>query len=74
MTFGDSTPDDAYDPTVPPDPVQVARRDHEYRQVLEDVAPWDELTDEQRAAAVERIRRLLAWLERSGWDRWERAT
>jgi hypothetical protein len=76
VTFGDSTADDAYDPTAPPDPVQVARRHREYRQAVEDPPPvaWAALNDDQRAQAVEGIRRLLAWLERSGWDRWERAT
>lgn len=76
MMFGDSDELDAYDGTAEADPVQVARRLHEYRQTLEDVPPppWDDLTDEQRAVAVEVIRRLLAWLIRSGWDRWATAT
>ena len=39
MTFGDFTDDDAYDPTAPPDPVQVARRLHAVAvQAVEDVA------------------------------------
>lgn len=75
MTFGDSDPDDAYD-TAPPDPVQVARRLHEYRQAVEDPFPvsWDMLTDEQRADAVEVMRRLLAWGRRQGWGTWARDT
>jgi hypothetical protein len=75
VTIGDATADDAYD-TAPPDPVQVARRHREYRQAIEDPAPvsWDALNDQQRAEAVESFRRLLAWLERSGWEPWARGT
>lgn len=74
--FGDHDADDAYDPTAAPDPVQVARRHHEYRQAVDDdpPPPWDDLTDQQRAVAVEVVRRLLAWLVRSGWDRWAPST
>lgn len=71
MTYDDG---EAYDPTADPDPVQVARRLHEYGQAIDGRPSWDELTDDQRAAAVEAIRRLLAWLVRSGWDRWAPAT
>jgi hypothetical protein len=75
MTFGDATADDAFD-TAPPDPVQVARRLHGYRQAVEDPAPWswESLSDEQRAAAVEVMRRLLALGQRQGWIRWVAAT
>lgn len=66
MTFGDFTDDDAYDPTAPPDPVQVARRAHDERRTLEDVPRWDELSDEYRAVAVEVMRRVLAMLRRQG--------
>jgi hypothetical protein len=75
VTFGDSDELDAYD-TAPPDPVQVARRLYEYRQTLEDNAlpDWDTLDDDQRAVAVEIMRRLLAWGRRQGWNQWATAT
>jgi hypothetical protein len=75
VTFGDLDSDDAFD-TAPPDAVQVARRLQEYRQTVEDPPPpsWHDLTDDQRAVAVEVMRRLLAWGRRQGWNQWAAAT
>lgn len=75
MTFGDFDELDAYD-TAPPDAVQVARRLYEYRQTLEDngLPDWDALEDDQRAVAVEIMRRLLAWGRRQGWGQWATST
>jgi len=76
VTFSDHEPDDSYDPTAPPDAVQVARRLHQYRQAVEDPAPWswEALSDEDRAEKVEVMRRLLAWGRRQGWAQWAAAT
>lgn len=65
--FGDTEPDDAFDPTGPLDPEQVARRLQELR--IEnglDVPDWDDLTPEQRLKTIAAIIALIAWLGRQG--------
>jgi hypothetical protein len=59
--IGDYEPDDAYDPTAPPDPEQVARKLAEYTG--ED---WEHLTAGTRLRRLEAVRLLLEWLRRSG--------
>ena len=64
--FGDFDEDDALD-TEPADPEQVAIKFHRYiRDDEPEVIPWAHLTQEQRAMAIRRIVRLLAWLRRQG--------
>ena len=58
--FGDFEDADAYD-TAPADPEQVAIRLHQYEGGV-----WDDLTADQRAARVQIIVRLFAWLRRQG--------
>ena len=61
--FGDYDPDaDAYDPTAPPDPEQVARKIAEL-----DYINWEiSLTDAARRRRIGVALDLLAWLKRSG--------
>ena len=60
-SFGDYEPDDAYDPTAPPDPEQVARKLAHFQG--ED---WCNLTAGARSRRIAAMVALLAWLARSG--------
>ena len=65
--FGDDGPDDAYDPTTPADPEQVARRHHDLRVAREPLLHrWDDLSAGERAAAVAVMVALLEQLRREG--------
>lgn len=65
--FGDHDDDDTFDATVPPDPLQVARRLWEYRRAYGDAGPlWDTLPEPRRAVNVAVMGDLLRWLARSG--------
>ena len=59
--FGDHDPDDSFDPTAPLDLEQVARK-----LLALEGGQWDELTESQRDTRIRVIRRLIAWLRRSG--------
>jgi hypothetical protein len=66
-TFGDFDPDDAFDPTQPADPEQVAIKLHELRRDRAfESQRWDQLSANQRAPRIEIVAALLAWLRRSG--------
>jgi hypothetical protein len=61
--FGDYDPDaDAYDPTAPPDPEQVARKIADFDGINWDVG----LTAAARRRRIGVALDLLAWLKRSG--------
>ncbi len=64
--FGDFDIDDAFD-NEPGDPEQVAIRFHKYRNDGDSRFPrWDELSNSEKALAIEVFVRLLAWLRRQG--------
>lgn len=66
VTFGDLEPDDVYDPS-PPDPEQVARRLHRFRQARQlEASPWESLSVAQRLVLIAVVGELLDLLRREG--------
>jgi len=48
-------------------PEPLARAVHQYRETqLPDLTPWDRLSDDEQAIAVELMLLLIAWLRRQG--------
>lgn len=71
MTFGDDDPADAYDVSSLPDPVQVARRLHEVRRFLDQLAgrdpgAWHHQPADHRDVAVAIVVAILDWLADEG--------
>jgi hypothetical protein len=65
--FGDFDDDDAYDPTQPADPEQVAIKLHEYRyeRSLESRL-WGQMSEGERVVRIAIVAALLAWMRRQG--------
>jgi hypothetical protein len=67
--FGDTEPDDVFDPNGVPDPEQVARRIHELRRYFEEKArhavppPYDDLSGDERSIAVVIAEVFLTWID-----------
>ncbi|MDF2732658.1 MAG: hypothetical protein K0S92_1291 [Desertimonas sp.] len=65
--FGDIEPEDSYDVETVLDPEQVARRLQELRvEHGDELTPWDELSNEQKARRIAILAALIGWLRRQG--------
>jgi len=65
-SFGDSGPDDSYNP-APADPLQIARRLHELRRHDRlERKDWDRLSRREQDVLIGIIGALFAWMRREG--------